>query len=223
MEKITIMDVMLYCDGALGAADMARVASAISRDPELQAMERDLREGSAAAKATFAAIGDAPIPLHLAKAIQQRRGVARLFDRVDSQVLRYAAAALIGALVGGGGMLAGLRVQEPDYLHLASAPNGQMGAGQVGTGLTDLGESEEFHAALGVALRGSELGKALSYRSGDIDGSVEVTKRFAIGNGAACAEFSHQLTGPTTHETRQGIACERKDGGWEVIQLPAGG
>jgi surface antigen len=218
MEKITIMDVMLYCDGALGAADMARVASAIARDPELQAMERDLREGSAAAKATFAAIGDAPIPLRLAKAIQQRRGVARLFDRVDSQVLRYAAAALIGVLVGGGGMLAGLRVQEPDYLHLASAPNGQMG-----TGLTDLGESEEFHAALGVALRGSELGKASSYRSGDIDGSVEVTKRFATSNGAACAEFSHQLTGPTTHETRQGIACERKDGGWEVIQLPAGG
>jgi surface antigen len=208
MEKITIMDVMLYCDGALGAADMARVAAAIARDPELQAMERDLREGSAAAKATFAAIGQAPVPLHLAQAIQ-RRGMARFFP---SPVLRYAAAALIGVLVGGGGMLAGLHRQEPGYLHLAGAQSGS----------ADLGESGEFRAALGAALRSGELGKTLPYRSGEIDGSVTVTKRFVIGNDTACAEFSHQLVGPATPETRQGIACERPDGGWEIIQLPSG-
>jgi hypothetical protein len=213
MEKITIMDVMLYCDGALGAADMARVAEAIARDPELQAMERDLREGSAAAKTTFAAIGDAPVPLHLARAMQRRHGTAQLIGRFNSPIWRYAAAALIGVLVGGAGMLAGLRGQEPGYLHLAGAPSGQ----------ADAGESAEFRAALGMALRGSEQGKALPYRSGEIDGSVAVTKRFTIGSGATCAEFSHQLSGPAVQETRQGIACARADGGWEIIQLPAGG
>ena len=213
MEKITVMDVMLYCDGALGAADMARVAAAIARDPELQALERDLREGSAAAKTTFAVIGEAPVPLHLAQAIRPRRGVARLADSLGSPPLRYAAAVLIGVLIGGGGMLAGLRSQEPGTLHLAGMP----------AGAADVGESAEFRAALGLALRGSETGKALPYRSGEIDGSVVVAKRFVIGNGIGCAEFAHQLVGPAIKETRQGIACERPDGGWEIVQLPAGG
>lgn len=219
MEKITIMDVMLYCDGALSSKEMARVGAAIERDVELQVMARDLRDGAAAARATFAAIGDAPVPLHLAKSILRRPVGAGKFAVFASGSWRYAAALLIGVLVGGLATLAGLRSDGLSndglnndgaaQLHLAGAPAGSM----------DAAESGEFRAALGSALRDGNAGQSLEYRSGALAGAVSVTKRFVIGDGTGCAEFTHRLRIADSQAALRGVACERPDGGWELIQI----
>lgn len=212
MEKVTAMELMQYCDGTLSAEGMARVGAALEHDSELQAVVSDLRKGSAAAKSVFDTIGEEPVPIHLARSILRAPRRAAHTTRWVESSWRYAAAILIGTIVGAAGMEGMLQRQSAD-LRLAGAPAEP----------ADPAESAAFRAALAVALSRGQPMTPQAYRDAEGEGTVEIAKRFAIGGGTDCAEFTHRI--PQMEATKgplHGIACARTDGGWEIIQMPAG-
>lgn len=70
-EKMLLL-IMRYCDGDLSPKEMKIVAAEIERDPELQALVRDLRLGATAGKSAVKAIGETPIPPKLVRAVLRR-------------------------------------------------------------------------------------------------------------------------------------------------------
>ncbi len=208
MAQVTIMDVMRYCDGELSGEEKLRVGAEIDRDPELQSIARDLRDGAAAARATLAAIGDTPIPLHLTRAILQRPQGAPAASR--SGVWRYAAALLLGAVFGAGALAVMERV-DSGGLRLASAPATKV----------DPAESVEFLAALTGALRAHAAEQTQTYQNGSVAGSVTVKNWFLLDGGTSCAAFTHSLRSAGDQQALKGIACTNPDGGWEILQMPA--
>ncbi len=207
--QVTIMDVMRFCDGALSADEMRRVAAEIDGDPELQSIARDLRDGAAATRAALAAVGEAPMPLHLTRAILRRPPAAPAGMRPVAW--RYAATLLLGAVFGAGA-IAVLDKTDGSGLRLAGAPATN----------SDPTQSAEFLAALTGALRGHVPDQTQSYRNGAVAGSVTVKNWFVLDGGSDCAAFTHNLQSGTGPQAFQGLACNDPNGGWEILQMPAG-
>lgn len=202
--------VMQYCDGALDAHDAEGVAREIAASTSLQALAADLKLGANAAREVMGPLVNQPVPIALARSIVAApaapgRGV---FHRViRSQIAAILVGLLIGAAVMGlwstanrqeGLRLAGSSIQENDTLF-----------------------SSEFRAALLSALRAQPALAKRSFALPDqagAQGTVSVIKWFDLSTGTTCAEFTQEQPSGIV---ASGIACQRSDGGWELIALPA--
>lgn len=214
VDETMLIRIMRYCDGDLSAAEMKEVAAEIERDPQLQEIANDLRQGAAVTRATVTAIGDMPMPLKLARAVLGRPGGSRSLFLISSGIRKYAAALVVGAALGF--LVANLPAltDRSGELRLAAAPD-------QATGIMDSsGFRSALHTALSKTGANAEIryGTASNPKSG---GLVTVTQWLKLGTDSDCAEFKHDLYESEALTTSYGLACQRPDHGWEIIQIPA--
>jgi hypothetical protein len=201
--------VMQYCDGVLDARETEIVAREIAADPALQTLARDLTLGANAAREALAPLINQPVPLAMARSIANARSTTpRAFDK---PLFRQAAAALVGLLIGAAAM------------GLWSAPESQEGLRLAGADPQIDGQfsSSAFRSALVSVLGAKPSLNARTFSFEDPamgQGSVSVIRWFELASGSDCAEF--RLDQPTAL-LASGIACRLKDGGWELMTLPA--
>jgi len=51
----------------------------------------------------------------------------------------------------------------------------------------------------------------------DVQGEVAPVRTFTR-DGRTCREYTHTITTPTNRDVERGIACQRPDGEWELVQ-----
>lgn len=203
--------VMQYCDGTLDPQEAALVAQQIAGNAELQALEDDLRLGASAARDVMAVLTNLPVPIALARSTLPAPTGHRNFGQVVSLFRQQAAAVVIGLVAGAAVIGFWSASQHGAGLRLASSPE----------------DSEFFSAASRAALFSSLSAKPalvntpfnLPGQTG-ARGTMSVVRWFDLATGASCAEFTQtQPVGVVA----SGIACQRNDGSWDLIALPADG
>lgn len=203
--------VMQYCDGTLDPKEAALVAQQIANDAELQALADDLRLGASAVRDVMAVLTNLPVPIALARSTSPAPTAHRTFGKVTSLLRHQAAAAVVGLVVGAAAIGFWSASQHEAGLRLASSPE----------------ERELFSAASRAALLSSLSAKPelvntpfnLPGQTG-AQGTISVVRWFDLATGASCAEFAQiQPVGIVA----SGIACQRTDGSWDLIALPADG
>ena len=216
-----IIRVMQYCDGTLPADEAEIVARQIAADPDLQALAEDFRTSADAARDTMAAFDNRPVPFAMARAIATApQAEARSTSPRPSFFHSQVAAAMFGLFLGAG-ILGIWSVSQPaeQGLRLAGAKSGGDDMGEEALA-ADAAHAAAFRTALLSALNAGPDAPARAVEFGDQtsgQGQVKVLNWFKLASGTPCAEFEQAENGAATGG---GVACRRKDGGWEVIVLP---
>jgi hypothetical protein len=209
-----ITKVMQYCDGTLGKEEADKVARQIAADPALQELADDLTGGARIARQSMAIMDNQPVPLTLARAISGG-GIAARSTSPSPFFRNQIAAALVGLLLGGAAMGIWSSAQQEEGLRLAGAKLPSAETGNAAPAVTD-----SFRAALLAALNAGPEAHTQSYRIVNQAGSqdeIRVVDWFQLAAGTSCAEFQRAQDGSATSN---GVACRRRDGGWEMILLP---
>nr|WP_298689606.1 hypothetical protein [uncultured Dongia sp.] len=200
--------VMQYCDGVLDARETEIVAHEIAADPALQILARDLTLGATAAREALAPLINQPVPLAMARRITSARSTTPRF--YDKPLYRQAAAALVGLFIGAAAMGLWSAPEQKDGLRLAGADDqidGQFGSSAFRSALISVLSAKPDITSRAFALGEPSMGQ----------GSVSVIRWFELASGTDCAEF--RLDQPTDL-LASGVACQLKDGGWELMTLP---
>ncbi|MES1152553.1 MAG: hypothetical protein ABUL54_11690 [Dongia sp.] len=185
--------IMQYRDGRLTPQEAEAVAAEIAGDPNAAALAAAFADGDAAARAAWSELESGPVPLALARHVTE---AARAHAPARPLLSGWrAAAAVVVAL--GLGVAATLLMQRDHGLRLAGIESSD----------ADLAWKPALVSALGqdpaLAAVGFEDGKA----------SVAITRWFDTGTAMRCAEYT--ISGDAV---KGGIACRRRDGGWDVIE-----
>ncbi|HEY4164704.1 MAG TPA: hypothetical protein VGM59_16675 [Dongiaceae bacterium] len=190
-----LIRIMQYCDGALTPAEAQAVAAEIARDPEAARLAAELTAGGTAAQAAWSEAATGAVPLDLARhVLSAARGESR---PVASGYWRIAAALVVGLMLGA--LALEFLHRQEDGLRLAGI---EQPAAE---------SSSSWMPALVSAL---DKDPALIRVATGSNGSVAVTRWFDAANGLHCAEFVNATSGAAD---RGGIACRKRDGGWDVI------
>jgi surface antigen len=81
-----------------------------------------------------------------------------------------------------------------------------------------LGEGNQGRAALAEQQALSDNKTTTWSGSGeDVHGEVAPLRSFTR-DGRTCREYTHTITTPTNRDVERGVACQRPDGEWELVQ-----
>jgi anti-sigma factor RsiW len=187
--------IMHYRDGRLSPQEAEAVAAEIATDPEAAAFAEAFAVGDAAARSAWAELESGPVPLALARRVTEAAR-ARPAARPMFSGWR-AAAAVVVAL--GLGIAVTVLMQRDHGLRLA---------GVEASGNSDLAWKPALVSALGQEPALAEI----DFKDGKA--RVAITRWFDTGTAMRCAEY--KISGNAVNGG--GIACHRRDGGWDVIE-----
>ena len=189
-----MIQLMRYRDGRLSPQEAEAVEAEIAADPETAALAESFALGDEAARAAWAELESGPVPLALARRVTEAAR-ARPAAAAAFTGWRAAAAVVIGLALG---VAATVVLQHP----------GDHGLRPAGV---DGGTDPSWKPALITA-----LGKdpALTQvASADGKAQVAIIRWFDTTSALRCAEYT--ISGDAKGG---GIACRRRDGGWDVIE-----
>jgi anti-sigma factor RsiW len=186
--------IMQYRDGRLTPQEAAAVAAEIADDPEAAALADAFVVGDTAARSAWAELESGPVPLALARRVTE---AARTRSAARPMLSGWrAAAAVVVAL--GLGITAMLLMQRDPGLRLAGTESGDADVA--------------WKPALVSALGQDPALAAVDFKDGKAN--LAITRWFDTGTAMRCAEY--KISGAATQGG--GIACRRRDGGWDVIE-----
>lgn len=184
---------MRYRDGRLSPQEAEAVAAEIAADPEAAALAESFAVGDEAARAAWAELESGPVPLALARQVTEAAR-ARPAAMPAFAGWRAAAAVVVGLALGVTGMIV---LQHP----------GDHGLRPAGVEGGDSSWKPALVTALGQDPAMTEVASA------DGKAHVAIIRWFDTASALRCAEY--KISGDTTGG---GIACRRRDGGWDVIE-----
>jgi len=195
MAEARLVRIMRYRDGRLPAGEADAVAAEIAGDPEAAEIAAAFADGDAAARAAWAELESGPVPLALARRVNEAART-RPRPRVMPMLIGWrAAAAVVVCLALGIAATVLLRGGSHD-LHLAGAER----------------SDPAWRPALVTALGQDPALAQVAFQDGKA--RLAITRWFDTAGAMHCAEYT--ITGEAA--IRGGIACRRHDGGWDVIE-----
>jgi len=207
-EEERMIRIMQYCDGVLPAREAALVADEIGRDPEAARLASEMSAGADAARTAWGDFNKGPVPLELARRVTQSarepvrgRSAARFDWRIAASLVIGIALGMLGLLMAQHGGAQGLRLAGSDKVQ---------GEGAV--------LDSAWQPALVAALaEDPETGRVTFSNASGSENTVSVARWFNTAAGLRCAEFAKSSAGAVT---AGGIACRKRDGGWDIIEQP---
>ena len=194
-----------FVDRELSSSDSAAVEAALAHDPAAQETVRQLQVSAEMARRISRAPFDEPMPATIIEAIQ------REMDQDSAPAFRdrlwrpLALAASIAALLvaGAAGYMA----------HNVSGTYTTASAPQI-DGLTSA-----YEATLQGSLNSSAAaGQSFEYDSPGIgEGKITLGSQFTTSFGSNCREFLREETRGDSHLSGNGLACQARNGGWNIV------
>jgi hypothetical protein len=196
-EDARLIRIMRYRDGRLPPHEAEAVANEIASDPEAARIAEAITAGDIAARSAWADLESGPVPLALARSVSEAARASK--PQPAAFQWRMAAGLVIGLALGALGATLMQRGSEHG-LRLAG------GTGEAG--------ASDWKPALIAALQKEPELAQVGFGEGAAS-TVAVIRWFATSTAMHCAEYTI-ATGGTAD--RGGIACRKRDGGWDVIE-----
>jgi anti-sigma factor RsiW len=192
-----LIRIMRYRDGRLTPHEAEAVAAELAADPEAAEIAESFGVGDAAARSAWADLESGPVPLALARRVTE---VARVRPMALPGFTgwRAAAAVVISLSVGAAAVVLMQHDGRPG-LRLAGVEGGSA-------------SDPAWKSALATVLRQEPALAEVGFADGKA--SVAITRWFDTATAMRCAEY--RIAGEVAKGG--GIACRRRDGGWDVIE-----